>query len=56
MRNLFIRTFHTSCAQFKKVPSNAKSHSSHQWLQRQIVDPFVEKAKMTNYRFVTDSI
>lgn len=46
-----IRSIYTSCVQFKKLPSNAKSHSSHQWLSRQLTDPFVELAKTRNYRY-----
>lgn len=51
IRNPLFRSIHTSCVQLKKGPIKAKSHSSHQWLSRQMVDPFVELAKMKNYRF-----
>ncbi|XP_031635911.1 rRNA methyltransferase 2, mitochondrial-like [Contarinia nasturtii] len=50
IRNISVRSFYTSCTHLKKGPSKAKSHSSHQWLTRQMTDPFVELAKMKNYR------
>lgn len=36
----------------KVVPNNLKgrSKSSQEWLTRQLTDPFIEKAKMMNYR------
>lgn len=39
----------------KEQPNNLKgrSSSSQKWLTRQLADPFVEKAKMENYRFGT---
>jgi hypothetical protein len=38
------RAFHSSIALAKT------SHSSHQWLSRQMADPYVQRAKMMNYR------
>lgn len=52
IRNHLIRSIHTACVDLKKLSSKAKSHSSHQWLSRQMTDPFVEMAQMKNYRFV----
>lgn len=52
IRSSITRTFNTSCVHSKKIPTKAKSHSSHQWLSRQMTDPFVELAKTKNYRFV----
>lgn len=53
IRNNLVRNLYTSCVSYsKKTVKKAKSHSSHQWLSRQMADPFVEKAKMKNYRFV----
>lgn len=52
IRNPLTRAFSMSCVHSKKMPTKAKSHSSHQWLSRQMTDPFVEMAKMKNYRFV----
>lgn len=34
----------------KPVKLKAKSHSSQEWLRRQMTDPYVEKAKMLSYR------
>lgn len=36
----------------KQIPNNlkGKSKSSQEWLIRQMADPYVEKAKMMNYR------
>ncbi|KAI8124611.1 putative ribosomal RNA methyltransferase CG11447 [Lucilia cuprina] len=36
----------------KQIPNNlkGKSKSSQEWLTRQLADPYVEKAKMMNYR------
>lgn len=36
----------------KQIPKNlkGKSKSSQEWLIRQLADPYVEKAKMMNYR------
>lgn len=45
-----IRTVYTSSVNNKVVPSGGKGHSSHQWLLRQINDPYIEKAKVQNYR------
>lgn len=53
IRNLCVRSFHgTRYMCSKKIPKNAKGHSSHQWLSRQMSDPFVEMAKMKNYRYI----
>jgi hypothetical protein len=37
----------------KEVPKDLKgrSKSSQEWLTRQLADPYVEKAKMLNYRY-----
>ncbi|XP_055903322.1 rRNA methyltransferase 2, mitochondrial [Eupeodes corollae] len=42
----------TSCNFAKTIPKNlkGKSKSSQEWLMRQLTDPYVEKAKMLNYR------
>lgn len=48
-----VRSFHINAALEKKViVSNlkGKSVSSQHWLTRQLKDPYVEKAKMLNYR------
>ncbi|KAH8273134.1 hypothetical protein KR018_006231 [Drosophila ironensis] len=51
---LFKRLFHTDlpgkCA--KQQPRNLKGRgkSSQEWLTRQLADPYVEKARMMNYR------
>ena len=34
----------------RPVKLKAKGHSSQEWLRRQMTDPYVEKAKMLNYR------
>lgn len=34
----------------KPVKLKAKGHSSQEWLRRQMTDPYVEKARMNNYR------
>uniref|UniRef100_A0A8D8H7T6 rRNA methyltransferase 2, mitochondrial n=1 Tax=Culex pipiens TaxID=7175 RepID=A0A8D8H7T6_CULPI len=50
---MFVRRFHTSSVSFSKVvPTNlkGKKKSSQEWLTRQLNDPFVERAKMANYR------
>ncbi|EDS30738.1 ribosomal RNA large subunit methyltransferase J [Culex quinquefasciatus] len=50
---MFVRRFHTSSVSFTKVvPNNlkGKKKSSQEWLTRQLNDPFVERAKMANYR------
>lgn len=53
MNRFFTRNFTNSVVSFhKQVPSKlkGKSKSSQEWLTRQINDPYVEKAKMMNYR------
>lgn len=50
---MIFRKFSTSCRTLAKViPKNlkGKSVSSQLWLQRQLSDPYVEKARMLNYR------
>ncbi|XP_062555462.1 rRNA methyltransferase 2, mitochondrial [Armigeres subalbatus] len=50
---MFFRRLHNSSVALEKViPTNlkGKSKSSQQWLMRQLNDPYVEKAKMLNYR------
>lgn len=44
---------HTTLKHFKKVTPNdlkGKGTSSAHWLTRQLADPYVEKAKIMNYR------
>lgn len=56
---LSIRKLHTAALRLAKtVPKNLKgrSKSSQEWLTRQLADPFVEKAKMQNYRLVDEPI
>jgi len=53
--NLFIRRFlqtQNSVQHAKQQPNNlkGKSKSSQEWLTRQLADPYVEKARMLNYR------
>lgn len=50
---MFFRKFSVSSIVCKKVvPKNlkGKSTNSQQWLTRQLNDPYVEKAKLENYR------
>lgn len=51
---LIIRRTLTTCSKLgaKQIPNNLKgrSKSSQEWLTRQLADPYVEKAKMMNYR------
>ncbi|XP_053695964.1 rRNA methyltransferase 2, mitochondrial [Sabethes cyaneus] len=50
---MIARGLHTSIKSLGKiVPSNlkGKKKSSQEWLTRQLNDPFVERAKMLNYR------
>ncbi|XP_055609031.1 rRNA methyltransferase 2, mitochondrial-like [Uranotaenia lowii] len=50
---MLTRRLHTFSQSFTKViPSNlkGKKKSSQEWLTRQLNDPFVERAKMLNYR------
>lgn len=52
-KTLISRNLSTSSLSlFKQVPKNlkGKSKSSQEWLTRQLNDPYVEKAKMMNYR------
>lgn len=48
----FISEFSTSNVRYKKehVRLKVKGQSSQDWLRRQMSDPYVEKAKMANYR------
>ncbi|XP_044272368.1 rRNA methyltransferase 2, mitochondrial [Tribolium madens] len=47
----FWRNFSTTMRHLKSVKlKNVKGTSSHEWLSRQLADPYVEKAKMMNYR------
>lgn len=43
----------TSYHLYKQVPKDLKgrSKSSQEWLTRQLSDPYLEKAKMLNYRY-----
>lgn len=55
LSNLLIRRFlqtHNSVQHAKQQPNNlkGKSKSSQDWLTRQLADPYVEKARMLNYR------
>lgn len=47
-----MRRLTTSVCRCKKVPTNlkGKGSSSTHWMTRQLNDPYVEKAKMMNYR------
>lgn len=48
-----LRKICTSCALAKQVKlKNVKNKgvSSQHWLERQLKDPYVEKAKLMNYR------
>uniref|UniRef100_A0A1I8NE31 rRNA methyltransferase 2, mitochondrial n=1 Tax=Musca domestica TaxID=7370 RepID=A0A1I8NE31_MUSDO len=51
---LIIRRTLATCSKLgaKQIPNNLKgrSKSSQEWLTRQLADPYVEKAKMMNYR------
>lgn len=52
-QRVFHRSMHTGTVLWKKEPPKivkGKSHSSNQWLSRQMADPFVQMAKMQNYR------
>lgn len=52
---IITRTLHLHRQSLAKiVPNNLKgrSKSSQEWLTRQLTDPFVERAKMMNYRYV----
>ncbi|XP_022916552.1 rRNA methyltransferase 2, mitochondrial [Onthophagus taurus] len=48
----YVRFISTTLIKQKVVPNNLKGKkvSSQQWLTRQLNDPYVEKAKMMNYR------
>lgn len=49
-----FRKFTSSAVEYGKViPDNlkGKSVSSQMWLQRQLSDPYVQRAKMMNYRY-----
>lgn len=50
---IYKRCVHTTRHLSKVQPNNLKgrSSSSQKWLTRQLADPFVEKAKMENYRY-----
>ncbi|XP_030373821.1 rRNA methyltransferase 2, mitochondrial [Scaptodrosophila lebanonensis] len=55
MRNFLIKRLlqtHTSLQYAKQQPHNlkGKSKSSQDWLTRQLADPYVEKARMLNFR------
>lgn len=50
---LFTKHIHTNTKLCKKIiPNNLKGKkaSSQHWLVRQLKDPYVEKAKLMNYR------
>lgn len=53
MRLMINRTFSSTSINYAKtIPRNlkGKSKSSQEWLTRQLADPYVEKAKMMNFR------
>lgn len=53
LKTILSRNFANSAVSLhKQVPKNlkGKSKSSQEWLTRQLSDPYVEKAKMMNYR------
>lgn len=57
IRNV-IRNLSNSAKLYKKIEPNnlkGKKMSSQQWLVRQLKDPYVEKAKMMNYRLYKDN-
>lgn len=41
---------HPTRSYSKPVKLKAKGHSSQEWLRRQMTDPYVEKARMSNFR------
>lgn len=47
-------SLHTSCPHNKIVPNNlkGKSKTSQDWLTRQLNDPYVQRARKFNYRYV----
>lgn len=49
---LSVRRFRTSGFVYKETLRSLKGRktSSQEWLKRQFSDPYVEKAKMANYR------
>lgn len=49
-----VRHIVTSCGKFKEVLRNLKGKktSSQEWLKRQFSDPYIEKARMANYRYI----
>lgn len=51
----FVRFFSRCNIFCRQLPESLKgrSKSSHEWLIRQLKDPYVEKARMENYRFVS---
>lgn len=51
MTNNILRKLHTSIVGSAKAGINKKGTSSNEWLSRQFSDPFVERAKMMNYRY-----
>ncbi|CAH1389962.1 unnamed protein product [Nezara viridula] len=52
MFKLPVRSFYNSTKLHKKIPINlkGKSKSSQEWLIRQLKDPYVENARIKNYR------
>lgn len=53
-----LRCFSTVGALFKETPNNLKGRkkSSQEWITRQLKDPYVEKSKLENYRYLLSSI
>lgn len=45
-----VLKFSTSEVMCKKMPTKSKSLSSNNWLRRHLNDPYIELAKMQNYR------
>lgn len=54
MTNIILRKLHTSIVASAKAGVNKKGTSSNEWLSRQFSDPFVERAKMLNYRYYSN--
>jgi hypothetical protein len=52
-RSGIVKNIGTSWHLYKEVPKDLKGRtkSSQEWLTRQLADPYVEKAKMLNYRY-----
>jgi len=47
---IWIRHVHASSPHHKVIPENVKGTSSHNWVKRQLNDPYIVKARYENYR------